>query len=103
MTYGEGEANFGELHVGNMLEHLDKNQATRPWLHEEQSVCSWWSQLVSETIEADKGGECGIQKPTLVVAKPALLYRPPPRSTLMQTMRSQQTSKANRMLKKGNV
>lgn len=82
-AYGEDEANFGELHVGNMLEYMDKNQATKPRLHEKQSVCSC-SQLVSETIEADKGGECGIQKPSLVVAKPALLYRPPPQSTLIQ-------------------
>lgn len=59
MPYQEGEANFGELHVGNMLEHMDKHQSTGPRLHEEQSVCSC-SQLVSETIEADKGGECGI-------------------------------------------
>lgn len=83
LTYREGEANLGELHVGNMLEYMDKNQATGPRLHEEQSVYSW-SQLASETIEADKGGECGIQKPTLVIAKPALLHSPPPQPTLIR-------------------
>lgn len=53
MTYREGEANLGELHVGNMLEYMDKNQATGPRLHEEQSVYSW-SQLASETIEVTR-------------------------------------------------
>lgn len=38
MTYREGDANFGELHVGNMLEYMDNSQATGPRLHEEQSV-----------------------------------------------------------------
>lgn len=83
MTYREGEANLGELHVGNMLAYMDKNQATGPRLHEEQSVYSW-SQLASETIEADKDGECGIQKPTLAVATPALLHSPPPQPTLIR-------------------